>query len=112
MNSGLPISCSNGAYQLGQDAADRPHVDFALVLAAAEQDFWRPVPQRDDFVRVAFHRDRVEARESEVRELHSSALVDENVLGFEVSVQHVEFVAEVEALEDLEDDALRERRVP
>ena len=112
MNSGLPISCSIRVYQFGHDAADRPHVDFALVLAAAEQHFWRPVPQRDDFVRVAFHRYGVEARQAEVCELDAAGLVDEDVLGFEVAVQHVEFVAEVEAFEDLEDDALGEQGVP
>lgn len=34
--------------ELGEDAADRPHVDWRAVMPRTEQDFGRSIPKRDD----------------------------------------------------------------
>ena len=38
--------------QLGKNAAGRPEIDGRAVGRSPEEQLWRPVPQRDDAVRV------------------------------------------------------------
>ena len=42
--------------ELANDATSRPHVDFHPVELRAEEQFRRPVPQRDDLVCVSLQR--------------------------------------------------------
>ena len=86
---------------LGENAADGPHVDAGAVLAATEQDFGAPVPERDDFVGVGAEGDAEGAGEAEVGEFEVAFFVDEEVLGFQVAVQDAVGVAVASAEEEL-----------
>ena len=83
------------------DAADTPHVDARAVLPAAEQDLRRAVPERDDLVGVGAEGHAEGPREPEVGEFEVAFFVDEEVLGFEVAVQHAVGVAVARSFEQL-----------
>ena len=91
---------------LREDAADGPHVHAGRVLAAAEQDLGRAVPQRDDLVGVRPQRDAKGSREAEVRKLEVPVAVDQQVLRLQVAVQHAVAVAVAHALAQLAHELL------
>jgi hypothetical protein len=93
--------------ELGEDAANGPHVHGGRVRALAEQDFGRAVPQRDHLVRVGAHGDHKGARQAKVGELEHAALVHEQVLRLEVAVHDAARVAVVHAGQHLVHQALR-----
>ena len=87
---------------LGEDDADRPHVDGARVLLGAEEDLRRAVPQRDDLVCVRAQRHGEGAREAKVGEFESACIrVDEHVLRLEFAVQDSVRVAPRQPVEQL-----------
>lgn len=86
---------------LRENAPHAPHVHAGAVLSAAEQDLWRAVPQRDDFVGVGAQGDAEGAREPEVGEFEVAGAVDEEVLGFQVAVEDAVGVAVAYAEEEL-----------
>lgn len=91
---------------LGEDAADRPHVDAGAVLAAAEQDLGSAVPEGDDFVGVGAERNAEGTGQAKVGELQVALFVDEEVLRLEVAVQDTVGVAVAHAIEKLEGEFL------
>jgi hypothetical protein len=66
---------------LRHDAAGGPDVDAGIVGAGAEEDVWRPVPQRHDLVGEGIDGDAEGAGKAEVGELELAFGVDEEVLG-------------------------------
>mmetsp|Transcript_311 Transcript_311/g.570 ORF Transcript_311/g.570 Transcript_311/m.570 type:complete len:245 (+) Transcript_311:200-934(+) len=87
---------------LGDDGANRPHVDRARILLCAEQDLGRTVPERDHLVRVRAQRHRESARESKVRQLERASLwVNKHVLRLEITVEDAVRVAPREPSEHL-----------
>lgn len=99
------MSCFISPYQLCHDAADRPDVNLAMVLSAAKQNLWRSIPERDDFVGVAFHGYGIVSGKAKVSKLQKSALVRQpyfvyqEVLRFQISVQYVVAMAKVETFQ-------------
>lgn len=85
----------------GEDAADTPHVDAGAVLASAEQDFGRAVPEGDDLVGICAERDAKGAGKTEVSDFEVAVFVNEEVLGLEVAVEDAVGVAVAYALEKL-----------
>lgn len=78
---------------LGENAADRPHVDTGGVLATTEQNLGSAVPESDDFVGVSAERDTEGAGKTEISELQVAIHVNEQVLGLKVTVQDAVGVA-------------------
>lgn len=91
---------------LSKNAANRPHVDAGRVLAAAEQDLGRAVPQGDDLVGVCAERHAKGAGEPKIGELEVAVFVDEQVLRLEVAVQDAVGVAVAHALAQLHHELL------
>ena len=87
--------------QLGEDAADGPHIHAERVLLLAEQDFGRTVPEGLHLVRERLDGDRKRAREPEVADLDVALVRDQQVLGLQVAVDHALRVAVVHALQQL-----------
>ena len=76
--------------QLAEDAPERPDVDFGPVARRAEEEFGGPVPQGDD--KLGEIRGRwggCVACHAEVCELDLTAVVEEEVRGFQVAMQDV-----------------------
>ena len=86
---------------LREDAPDGPHVHAGAVLAAAEEDLGRAVPQRDDFVGVGAQGDAEGAGEAEVGEFQVARAIDEEVLRFQVAVEDPVGMAVADAEEEL-----------
>jgi hypothetical protein len=91
---------------LGEDAANRPHVNTSGVLAATKQNFRRAVPEGDNFVGVSAERDTKSASKTEIGKLQVALLVDEQVLRLEITVQDAVGVAVACTLEKLESELL------
>ena len=84
----------NYKYELTRKNASRgPHVDRGCVELGAEEDVRRAIPKRDHFGRVTPHRNAKRPGQSEVGQLQLAALVDKQVLGFQVAVEDVAAVA-------------------
>ena len=66
-----------------------------------EEDLRRAVPQRDDFVGVGAQWNTEGTGQTEVGEFEVALLVDEQVLWFEIAVEHAVGVAVAHALEKL-----------
>ena len=93
--------------KFGEDAAHAPHVQAAGVLVKSEHQFGGAVPQRQDLLRVGSDGNGVDAAQPEVGDFCDEGLVaDEDVLGFEVSVQNFFGVQVVRRLENLVHDGL------
>ena len=58
--------------ELGEDAADRPHVDGRTVLLGTKQQLRCTVPQRHDDRRVVAQRRAILTRQAKVTDLHSN----------------------------------------
>lgn len=86
---------------LGHDAACGPDVDAGVVGAAAEQNVGRAVPQRDDLVGEGVDRDSEGAGKTKIGELQLALVVDEQVLGLEITVQDAVLVAKSDAAQQL-----------
>jgi hypothetical protein len=69
-------------------AADGPNIHRRGVVARAQEDLGRTVPQGNDLVRVLTQRNAECARKAEICELQCSLSVYEQVLGLQVSVEH------------------------
>ena len=74
--------------QLGEDTAQRPDIDLEAVFVGPKEEVWAAVPECDDelgevrrwwIARITSH--------AEVGHLDLAAVVEEEVGGFEVSVQ-------------------------
>mmetsp|Transcript_7259 Transcript_7259/g.24722 ORF Transcript_7259/g.24722 Transcript_7259/m.24722 type:complete len:287 (-) Transcript_7259:286-1146(-) len=91
------------AEELGEDAAHAPHVDGLIVRIVLHQELRRPVPPGDHvlgqlvLLRVVVH----PAREAKVADFEVAVLIDEQVAGLEVPVQHARRVDALEAPEHL-----------
>lgn len=91
---------------LGKDAASGPDVDGRGVLARAHEHVGGTVPQGDDLVRVRADGNAESTGKTEVSKLELALLVDEEVLGLEVTVEDTVVVAEGDAAEELEEEGL------
>lgn len=95
------------AEQFGKDAAYGPEVDGRGVVPAAEQEFGRAVPDRnDDFVAGEERRERFmeQARETEIPDFYLSGGRHHYVCGFEIAVQHPVAVQVEQAVQQLVED--------
>lgn len=97
---------------LAEDAACAPHVDGRSVSPELKQQLWWAVPPSHYQGRVfpsrfsvalasLRHRLVVVSRKTEIGDLESSAVVDEEIGCFHVSVQNVVVVQIAQALEQL-----------
>lgn len=87
--------------QFSHNTAHTPHVHCWAIGVSSEQQFRWSIPQRDDVVGVvaALRADR--SSESKVSELEHTLVVDQQVRGFDVAVQHVVAVQIVQTFEQL-----------
>lgn len=83
------------------DTPSRPDVDAGVVGATAEQDIGGTIPKGDHLVGKGIDRNTKSAREPEISELELALVVDEQILGFQVAVQHSVFMAEGDSLQKL-----------
>lgn len=71
---------------LRHDAPGAPDVDAGVVGTGAEEDVGRAVPQCHDFVAEGVDGDAEGAREAEIGEFELALVVDEEVLGLEITM--------------------------
>ena len=84
---------------LAKDAACAPHVHLRAIQLGPEQQLWRAVVPGDDAIRVLPpHRRAEHSRQPKVGYLQPAPVVDEQVRGLEVAMEHVLAVAKVESL--------------
>lgn len=95
---------------LGKDATDTPDVDGTRVAWRAQKHLGRSVPKRDDFVRVNTNGNAESTRQTEIGELDHAVLVDEQILGLQVTVHGASLVTVEDALRDLMQVALDQLR--
>mmetsp|Transcript_5011 Transcript_5011/g.8544 ORF Transcript_5011/g.8544 Transcript_5011/m.8544 type:complete len:261 (-) Transcript_5011:25-807(-) len=93
-------------HDLGEDAADGPYVDRGVVVFRAHEDVGGPVPEGHDLVGEVLHGDAESSSQAEVSQLEHSLPVDEQVLGLEVSVQHLVLVALGDSIKQLVKEGL------
>jgi len=87
---------------LDHDAADGPNIDTAVLVLTAHQNFRRPLPQRNNLVRLRPGREAVCPCESEVSQFHCVVFqVDQNVLRLKVTVYDASFVALLQSYQHL-----------
>ena len=67
-------------HHLGENAADGPDINASGVLAAAEEDFGRAVPESDDFVGVCADGDAKGSGQAKVGKFEGAVRVDQEVL--------------------------------
>jgi hypothetical protein len=70
-------------------------------VPTAKQDFGSAIPQGDNLVRICPQRDTKRSREAKVCQLEITVTVDEEVLGFEIAVEHAAAVEVVDTLDEL-----------
>ena len=78
---------------LCEDAADGPDVDRGVVVLGTHEDVGGSVPQGHHFVREVLYRNTEGTGQTEIGELQHVLPVDQQVLWFQVSVQHLVLVA-------------------
>lgn len=97
--SRIPFSFTSSPYPLTwkqrplhhhfrKDTPDGPDIHRSRVVARPQEDLWRTVPQRHDFVRVLAQGNTERTRKAEVCELQGSLPVYKQVLGLQISVEH------------------------
>ena len=91
------LSCGH----LSKDAAHTPDIHRSGVGTRPEEDFRGSVPQSDDFVGVRAQRHIESTSQTKVSQLHSTALVHQQVLRLQVAVQNAVRVAVGEAIQQL-----------
>ena len=84
-----------------EDAPDRPNVDGSVVVFRAHQDIGSSIPKSDDLVCEVLDGNSERTRQTEIGELENSFLVDEEVLGLEVSMKDFVLVALGDSVEQL-----------
>mmetsp|Transcript_26675 Transcript_26675/g.67850 ORF Transcript_26675/g.67850 Transcript_26675/m.67850 type:complete len:234 (-) Transcript_26675:372-1073(-) len=91
------------AEQLGEDAADGPHVDLGVVHAVLHEQLGSAVPPRHHVLRQEVEAVRWvhTARQTEVGDLQITVLVHEQIGRLEVTVENVARVDVFEAAEQL-----------
>ena len=91
---------------LRKNAPSAPNVGAVAVHDGAEDDVWGAVPQRHHVVAVLFDRNPFDAREAKVGDLQH-ALLQQQILRFEVSVDDAVAVEVREAGHELPHEAAR-----
>ena len=81
-----------------KDAAATPHIDARVVIAIAQENVRRTVPQRDHLTRVPedegmnryslLHRNTRCTSQTKVSEFQLAVMVNQQILGLEVSMNH------------------------
>ena len=71
-----------------KDATATPHIDARVVIAIAQENVRRTVPQRDHLTRVRFDGNIGRTSQSKVTNLQFAVVCDEQILGLEVSANH------------------------
>lgn len=79
---------------LGHDAACRPDVDACAIGPASQQDIGGTIPQGDNFVGEGVDRDTESTGETKISQLELTAVVDQKVLGLQITVKDAVVVAE------------------
>jgi hypothetical protein len=69
----LRVSCEQGSclFQFSEDATCRPNVHSETVIWRVKKNFWAPIPQRYDFMRVRFNWEVESASKSEICDFES-----------------------------------------
>lgn len=70
-------------------------------MPCAQEDFWSTVPERDDFVGIRSQGDTECTRQSKICQLEVPLVIDQQVLGFEISMKNASRVAEFDSLDQL-----------
>lgn len=86
---------------LRHNATGGPDVNAGVVCAATQQDVRGPVPERDNFVGEGIDWDTKGTSKTEIGEFELALVINEKVLGFQITVQDAVFVAEGNSLEKL-----------
>lgn len=84
-----------------EDATDGPDVNTERVLLLAQENFRGSIPESFDFVGQSLDGDTKSSGKTEISELDGTILVDQKILGLQVSVNDSSRVAVVDTLEDL-----------
>ena len=86
---------------LSHNATRTPNIDTRRISPTPEQYIRRTIPQRDDLVTERVDGDSKRSRQSKVGQFEFSFFVDEQILGFEISMEDAIVVTERCPLEEL-----------
>ena len=90
---------------LGHDASSTPRIHSRTVVSFTQQQFWRPIPQRDNTISIPIGLsvlvDTDGSSQTEICQLEDALFGDQNVSGFHVSVDDLVAVDVVEPVEQL-----------
>lgn len=117
MKIALPSKNRFPLEHLSQDAAGAPHVNGWRVPPQLEEKLWRPVPSSHDqsgvlssclAIALALLRDWfvIVSRQTEICNLESAAIIDEQVGGLHISMEDMVVVEVSEPFEQLQHVAL------
>ncbi|MEQ2173416.1 hypothetical protein GOODEAATRI_031952, partial [Goodea atripinnis] len=68
-----------------------PHVDVGGVVCAAQQDVWRSVPQRPDYLYPKLNQNLFKEL-TKICQFELPSIIDQQVLGFQVSMENFPLV--------------------
>jgi len=105
----LTVTREQGATlsHLSKNAASGPQINSQRVGFLAEQDLRASVPECNHLVGVGFDRQAKGTGQTEISQLDlSSTGVDQQVLGFQISVENAVLMAVDKRMENLEQEAL------
>jgi len=91
----------SSSIHLRHDAAGRPDVDACVVCSAPKQHVRCSIPERDNFVGERIDWDTKCSCQAKVGKLKLTFVVDEQILGLQVAVEHSVCMAVVDTLEQL-----------
>lgn len=96
VNFRIPTKENSLMGNLIKNTSHRPNINSGVVNFSPQQDFRSPIPKRDNFVGVLLDGVVISAGESKISQFDVEFVlsVDEDVLGFEVSVDDAVGVAE------------------
>ena len=88
-------------HHLSKDGTHGPNINRGGVLAGAQQDLGGAVPQGDNLMGVSPQGHHESSGKAKISNLDNAFRVDQQVLGFEVTVHDAAAVAKVQALQNL-----------
>jgi len=87
--------------ELSKDASDGPHVDAKRVFSFSKKNFWSSIPESFDLMCKSLDWDGKCPCETEIANLDVALVIDKEILGLKVPMDHSFGVAVVDTTEKL-----------
>ena len=106
VNLGITREKGFSGTHLSKDGTDRPHVHASGVLSSTKQDLWSTIPKGDDLMGIASQRNAEGSSKTEISQLEISILVNQQVLGLQVTMQYTARVTVLDTLVKMQHELL------